>query len=162
MSGERSADSHPRTRMTDSRWGKAFYWWRNIVPLIAMVLAFYAVRNTQQTADEADATAIRALDNSRTAAKLAAQNRVIIKAIDDARATAILDACHADIAQDDVLRAIIHASLKLRRQRDGVGPSYHDAVRLSRELMAPLGGLRPLRQKEITSRCQERLRRGSP
>lgn len=162
MTGERSIDSHPRTRVTDSRWGKAFYWWRNVVPLMAMVLALYAVMNTQQTADEADATAVRALDNSRAAAKLASQNRVIIKAIDSARSTAILDACRADVAQDDVLRAIIHASLQLRLKRDGAGPSYRDARDLSRELMAPLGGLRPLRQKEITRRCQERLKRGSP
>lgn len=128
--------------------------WRDVVPLLALLLAFWAVLGNERTAD-------RALDNSRAAKALAASNREIIRSINQSREVAILDACKADVAQDNVLRAILRASIRIRLQRqDTQGAS--EARRLSIKLMRPLGGLQTIGTKKTLARCERRVRRGSP
>jgi hypothetical protein len=43
----RPVNGHPRQRQTDTTWGRIMYWWRNLVPMFALVVAFYAVSNQE-------------------------------------------------------------------------------------------------------------------
>lgn len=44
-------DNHPRERLTDTRWGKVLVFWRNVIPLIALALAFIAITGTESEQD---------------------------------------------------------------------------------------------------------------
>lgn len=78
--------------------------------------------------------------------------------ITSGRAVAVMGACRNDQAQDNVLRALILASLREQERR---GASKGEQVRgrqLSEQLLAPLGGLEPS-QKQLDAQCMLRLAR---
>lgn len=83
------------------------------------------------------------------------------------RQIALRDACRVDTVQEDVMRAIINASLGQRRrlEREGVTPAdgrtYEEARESAERLMAPLGGLVQT-PEEKAERCKERVQRGTP
>jgi hypothetical protein len=91
------------------------------------------------------------------------QTYATVDELAETRRQAVLDSCRYDFEQDDVLRAILNASLALQRDRprEPGRPSYRESVKLSERLMGPLGGLRQT-EEEKAARCGERVVRGSP
>lgn len=89
------------------------------------------------------------------------------KAIVVTRATAVADSCLTDIQQDDVVRAILLASIKQRQAREDSGkptedgPSADELRATWGDLMRPLGGLTPTKA-ELRERCAVRVDRATP
>lgn len=92
----------------------------------------------------------------------------LIQDLADTRARAVLDGCQNDQAQDNVVRAILSASLEQRTRleaqgldQDGPNVGPRERRMLVEELMAPLGGL-DITEKQLKLQCAERLLRGTP
>lgn len=83
------------------------------------------------------------------------------------RAQVIAEFCLTDVQQDDVLRAILLASIRQREiteRRGGTSRdnlSVEEARALSDRLMRPLGGLEPT-EKQKRDRCAKRVERATP
>jgi hypothetical protein len=79
-----------------------------------------------------------------------------VSEIQDTRRDAIYESCLLDERANDVLRAILIESIRIRK--DAPPPpgqlTYEEARRLSEELMRPLGGLKRLTAAERSAKCE--------
>jgi hypothetical protein len=86
---------------------------------------------------------------------------LLVDRINNGREIGILDACHNDNAQDNVLRELIIVSLGEQERRGASRSALQRNRRLAEQLLAPLGGLDP-EPRYLVFRCSERVGRATP
>lgn len=128
-------------------------WGRDLTTFVAILLVFVAVVRSQQ-----------AVNRATTASKA---TRQVVADLATTRRTAVSDSCAVDTQQDDVIRAVLNATIqtrRLREKRGALGPDEMTTRELRKQidrLMMPLGGLRQTPQEKAT-RCAIRIARGTP
>lgn len=108
------------------------------------------------------------LVSASTTYHLSNETNATVEDLADTRTTAVRDACKGDQYQNQVIRSILLASLRIRalQEKQGLdtdGPTTGPKERraLTNTLMAPLGGL-DVTKKELKAECDLRIKRGAP
>jgi hypothetical protein len=142
------------------------WWWgpgrgyRDIWLIIITVIVVIAAIQSRDASTEAESASSTARSTAQSAKGISEQNREILVEIQESRETGLRINCRNNTAQDDVLRAVLLASIQARRDRgvNGDRLTADEAERLATTLMEPLGGLTPT-EKQKQERCERQVER---